>query len=68
MADRKGRRRKHMTIERREVRVKPHDYQPTKAELNEPFVVRKADGTMPTPEEFAQIALAPARIVEDQNA
>ena len=57
-----------MTIERREVRVKPHDYQPTKAELNEPFVVRKADGTMPTPEEFAQIALAPARIVEDQNA
>ena len=53
---------------RRTVRVKPHTYQPRKAELEEPIVIRKADGTMPTPEEFARVALAPARIVEDQDA
>ena len=52
----------------RVVRVKPHTYQPRKAELEEPFEIRKADGTMPTPEEFARIALAPARIVEDEDA
>ena len=57
-----------MIIERREVRVKPHSYQPTKAELEEPFLIRKADGTMPTPEELARVALAPARIIEDPDA
>ena len=57
-----------MTIERREVWVKPHGYQPTKAELEEPFVIRKSDGTMPTPEEFARVALAPVRLMEDPDA
>ena len=57
-----------MTIERREVRVKPHGYQPTKAELDEPFVIRKADGSVPTPEEFARVALAPVRLIEDPDA
>ena len=31
----------------RTVRVKPHAYQPKKAELEEPFTIRKSDGTMP---------------------
>jgi len=53
---------------RRVVRVKPHTYQPKKAELEEPFVIRKADGTMPTPDELARVALAPARVVEDPDA
>ena len=57
-----------MTTERREVRVKPKTYQPTKAELEAPFQIRKADGTMPTPEELARIALAPATIVKDPEA
>ena len=57
-----------MIIDRREVRVKPKTYQPRKADLEEPFVIRKADGTMPTPEELARVALAPARIVEDPDA
>ena len=57
-----------MTDERREVRVKPKTYQPRKAELEEPFVIRKADGTMPMPEELARVALAPATIVEDPEA
>lgn len=57
-----------MTIERRKVRVEPHTHQPTKAELEEPVVIRKADGTMPTPEEFARVALSQVRLVEDPDA
>lgn len=57
-----------MTTERREVRVKPKTYQPTQAEMEEPFQIRKADGAMPTPEELARIALAPATVVEDPDA
>jgi hypothetical protein len=57
-----------LTVERQEVRVKPHSYQPTKAELEEPFVIRKPDGTMPTPEELARTALRPVIVVEDPDA
>ena len=50
------------------VRVKPHSYQPSKAELEEPIVVRKANGSVPTPEEMARTALRPTKVVEDPEA
>ena len=50
------------------VRVKPHSYQPSKAELEEPVVIRKADGTAPSPEEVARVALRPMNIVENPEA
>ena len=56
------------TISRLTVRMKPHDYQPKKAELEEPFQIRKSDGTMPTPEELARGALGPVTILEDLDA
>lgn len=46
-----------MTTERREVRLKPHDYQPTKAELEEDLSIRRADDSRPTPKEVARVAL-----------
>ena len=55
-------------LERREVRVKPESYQPKKSELEEPFVIRREDGTMPTPEELARVALSPVTVIEDPNA
>ena len=56
-----------MTIERREVRVKPHTYQPTKAKLNEPVVILKADGTVPPLEELARVGLSQIRVIEDPD-
>ena len=50
------------------VRVKPHSYQPSKAELEESIVIRKPDGSVPTPEEIARAALRPMNIVEDPKA
>lgn len=50
------------------IRVKPHAYQPSKAELEEPVIIRKADGSAPTPEELARTALRPMKIVEDPEA
>ena len=55
-------------IVRRPVRVKPHGYQPKKAELEDPFAIRKTDGTMPTAEELAKGALGPVTIVEASEA
>ena len=60
--------REPSVIERRDVRVKPHAYQPSKAELEEPVVIRKSDGTVPAPEELACVALRPMNIVEDSKA
>ena len=37
-------------------------YQPSKVETEEIIDVRKADGSMPTPEELAQAALRPVNI------
>jgi len=54
-----------MTTERREVRLRPHDYQPTKAELEADMSIRRADGSRPTPEEVARIALGQVKIVEE---
>ena len=49
-------------ITRRTVRVRPHKYQPKKAELEEEFTVDA------TPEELARALLSPARVVEDPEA
>ena len=45
------------------VRVKPHSYQPTVAELNEPIVF--PPGT--TPEDLARALMTPVTVVEDQS-
>ena len=44
------------------VHVKPHNYQPSKAELEEPI---KLDCT---PDELASLILMPVRVVEDPEA
>ena len=48
--------------QRPEVRVKPHVYQPRKAELEEPV---KIDAT---PDDLARAVLQPVKIVEDDDA
>ena len=50
------------------VKVKPHSYQPTKAELEETVAVRKPDGSLPTPAELARGALRPMNVIEDKDA
>ena len=48
--------------------VKPHSYQPSKAELEKPFVIRKPDGSIPTPGELVRAALRPVNVIEDPEA
>lgn len=60
--------REPVEITRRVVRVKPNRYQPTRAEVEEPILIRKADGTVPTPEELARVAFAPVTLIEDPEA
>lgn len=55
-------------IKRRTVRVRPHSYQPTKAEMEETIDIRKADGSRPTVDELVDAVLAPVEIVEDADA
>ena len=58
-----------MTMTRKPVvRVKPHTYQPSKAELEEPIDIRKPDGTHPTVDEVLDAVLAQVEIVEDVDA
>ena len=57
-----------MSDDKPTVRVKPHNYQPSKAELEETVTIRKADGSVPTPEELARVALRPMNVVEDPEA
>ena len=52
----------------REVRVRPHTYQPTKAEIEAPVEIRKPDGTRPTVDEFVAAVFRPVRIVPDPDA
>ena len=52
----------------RSVRVRPHSYQPGKAELDAPINIRKPDGSAPTPDKLAEAVLRPIRIVEDSDA
>ena len=56
-----------MTGDKPTVRVKPHGYQPSKAKLEEPVIIRKPDGSAPSPEELARVALRPMNIVEDTD-
>lgn len=48
--------------ERPEVRVKPHAYQPKKAELDEPVEIAS------TPDDLARAVLAPVNVVQDEDA
>ena len=48
--------------ERPEVLIKPHTYQPSKAELDEPVKIDAA------PEELARAVLRPVKITEDRDA
>ena len=58
-----------MTIERKEVRVKPNRYQPTKAEVEEVFETpRKADGSAYTVNEAVRTLMRPVKVVEDPEA
>ena len=50
------------------VRVRPHTYQPSKAELEAPIVMRNPDGSVPTVNDVADAVLRPVRIVEDADA
>ena len=54
--------------QRQEVRVKPHDYQPTKAEQEERWIPRMKDGSRPTTDEFAKAVFRPKNVVEDSDA
>lgn len=56
-----------MSDDKPTVRVKPHSYQPSKAELEENIVIRKPDGSVPSPEELARAALRHMNIVEDPD-
>ncbi len=49
-------------IERRTVRVRPHRYQPSKADMEADISIDA------TPEEVAAAILRPVRVVEDENA
>ena len=44
------------------IRVKPHSYQPSKAELEAPINLKA------TPDQIALAAVTPVRIIEDQDA
>ena len=44
------------------IRVKPHSYQPSKAELEAPINLNA------TPEQIARAAVTPVRIIEDPDA
>lgn len=51
------------------VRIKPSNYQPSKAELEERIrLPPKPDGTAWTPDEVAHALLQPVRVVEDPDA
>ena len=50
------------------VRVKPFSYQPSKAELEEPVILRKPDGSAPTVDEVVAAVLRPVNVVEDPEA
>ena len=60
--------REPVAIKRRVVSVKPHSYQPSKAELEAPIDIRKPDGSRATVDELVDAVLAPVEIVEDAEA
>ncbi len=50
------------------VRVKPFSYQPSKAEIEEPVILRKPDGTAPTVDEVVSAVFRPVKVIEDPEA
>ena len=50
------------------IRAKPYSYQPSKAELEEPIILRKADGSQPTFEEVTRAVISPVRVIKDPDA
>ena len=44
------------------------EHQPSKAEMDDPIILRKPDGSMPTIDEVADAVLRPVKVVEDQGA
>ncbi len=57
-----------MTDDNPTVRVKPHSYQPSKAELEEPIILHKPDGSAPTVDEVVSAVLRSVKVVEDPDA
>lgn len=47
------------------IEVKPHSYQPSKAELDATIDLANSDGSKPSPEELATWLLQPVKIVCD---
>ena len=60
--------REPMKIERDTVRVKPHTYQPTKAEAEAEIDIRNPDGSSPTFRQFVSRVLRPINMIEDPDA
>jgi len=46
----------------RPVNLVRSEYQPSKAELEEPIDMTRPDGTLPTPEELARASLRPVSV------
>ena len=51
-----------------QIKVKPHSYQPSKAELEETIDLAKPDGSIPSPDELATRLLQPVKIVSDKRS
>ena len=54
--------------ERTTVRVKPHSYQPSKADLEEEVMPLNPDGSRATVEDALRAVLRPVHVVEDVDA
>jgi len=50
------------------IRVKPRDYNPPMAELEETIILRDPDGSRATPEQVAHAVTRTVRVVEDPDA
>ncbi len=59
---------KHKQPKPRIVKLKPRDYQPRKAELEEPVILRNPDGSRATVDDIVEAVLRPVKIVEDPDA
>lgn len=57
-----------MTTQRQEVRVKPHHYQPSKADQEERWIPRMKDGSRPTTDEFAKAVFRPKNVDDESEA
>lgn len=57
-----------MIDERRTEGVKPHNYQPSKADLEKDINIRRRYGSRPIPEKAARVAFLPVNGAEDLDA